>query len=191
MEENKLIEGCVHGEPWAQKMLYESYAPAMMSVCHRYVCNRETAKDLMHDGFVKLFTKIHLYSGTGSFNGWMKRIFVNTALEHLRQNDVLRYSVDVEEMDVQIENADISLFERLSTNDLLACIARLPVRCRAVFNLHAIEGFKHVEIAGELGISESTSRSNYLRARRLLQKMVTDELIVENEEQQKYKHERQ
>ena len=180
MEENKLIEGCVHGEPWAQKKMYECYAPAMMSVCQRYVCNRETAQDLMHDGFVKLFTKIHLYSGTGSFNGWMKRIFVNTALEHLRRNDVLRYSVDVEEMDVQIEDVDISLFKHLSTNDLLDCIARLPDRCRAVFNLHAIEGYTHAEIAAELKTSEGTSRSNYSRARRLLQKMVMGQLRIEN-----------
>ena len=178
--EEKLIEGCVHGESWAQKMMYESYAPAMMSVCQRYVCNRETARDLMHDGFVKLFTKIHHYAGTGSFNGWMKRIFVTTALEYLRRNDVLRYAAEVEEMDVQADDADILPFEHLSNNDLLDCIARLPDKYRAVFNLHAIEGYTHAEIAEELKISESASRSNYCRARQLLQKMVLKELRIEN-----------
>jgi len=172
MEEKKVIEGCVHCESWAQKMIYESYAPEMMSVCVRYVSNRETARDLMHDGFVKLFTKIHLYSGTGSFKAWMRRIFVNTALEHLRRKDVLRYSVEVGDIDIQNDNVNISLFEHLSTNDLLDCIARLPERYRAIFNLHAIEGYKHVDIAGLIGISESTSRSDYSRARHLLQKMV-------------------
>jgi len=172
MEENKLIEGCVHGESWAQKIMYESYAPAMMSVCQRYACNRETAQDLMHDGFVKMFSNIHQYSGTGSFNGWMRRIFVTTALEYLQKKDVLRYASDVREMEVQDEDINISLFEHLSTDDLLECIASLPERYRAVFNLHAIEGYSHAKIAGELGISETTSRSNYSRARQLLQKTV-------------------
>jgi len=180
MEENRVIEGCVRGEPWAQKMMYEFYAPEMMSVCRRYVCNSETARDLMHDGFVKLFTKIHRYAGTGSFNGWMKRIFVTTALEHLRCKDVLRYSADIGEMDVLADDADISLFEHLSTNDLLDCIARLPDRYRAVFNMHAIEGYSHAEIAEELKTSEGTSRSNYARARQLLQKMVMSQLRIEN-----------
>ena len=180
MDENKLIEGCVHGELWARKMMYEYYAPEMMSVCQRYVCNRETAQDLMHDGFVKLFTKIHLYSAAGSFNGWMRRIFVTTALEHLRRNDVLRYSVEVGNIDVQGEDVNISLFEHLSTNDLLDCIARLREKYRTVFNLHAIEGYSHAEIAVELGISETTSRSNYFRARQMLQKMVMSELKIEN-----------
>ena len=176
MEESRLIEGCLRGESWAQKTMYEFYAPAMMSVCQRYVCNRDTALDLLHDGFVKLFTKIHEYSGTGSFNGWMRRIFVTTALEHLRRNDILRNSVDIQEVDGQENDADVSGFEHLSTNDLLNCIARLPEKYRTVFNLHAIEGYTHVEIAAELGIIESTSRSNYARARRLLQKMVMEQV---------------
>ena len=180
MDERQLIEGCVRGESWAQKTIYEFHAPEMLSVCQRYTGNRETARDLMHDGFIKLFTKIHRYSGTGSFNGWMRRIFVTTALEHIRQKDVLRYSVDVEEVEQQVEDADISLFEHLSTNDLLDCIARLPDKYRAVFNMHAIEGYSHAEIAEELKTSEGTSRSNYARARQLLQKMVMSQLRIEN-----------
>jgi len=176
MEERQLIEGCVRGESWAQKAMYELYAPAMMSVCQRYVSNRETARDLLHDGFIKLFSKIHAYSRTGLFVGWMRRIFVTTALEHLRRNDVLRYSVDIESIDDQHEVGDISLFEHLSTDDLLICIARLPDKCRTVFNMHAIEGYTHIEIAGELGINESTSRSHYAKSRRLLQKMVMDKI---------------
>jgi len=176
MDERQLIEGCVRGDSCAQKTMYELYAPAMMSVCQRYICNRETARDLLHDGFVKLFTKIHTYSGRGSFAGWMKRIFVTTALEHLRQNDVLRYSVDIESIGEQGEKTDISLFEHLSANDLMDCITRLPDKYRTVFNLHAIEGYSHVEIAAELGINENTSRTKYARARQMLQKMVMDEV---------------
>jgi RNA polymerase sigma-70 factor (ECF subfamily) len=174
MEEKQLIEGCVRGEPRAQKRLYELHASAMMSVCQRYVCCRETARDLMHDGFVKLFTKIHTYSGAGSFNGWMRRIFVTTALEHLRQNDVLRHSVDIEESDYQAAAEDASVFEHLSANDLFACVASLPTGYRTVFNMCAIEGYTHVEIAQELGISDSTSRTQYAKAKQLLQKMVAD-----------------
>ena len=176
MEERQLIEGCVRGDSLAQKTMYELYAPAMMSVCQRYVSNRETARDLLHDGFIKLFTKIHTYSGAGSFAGWIRRVFVTTALEHLRRNDVLRYGVDMENIGDQCEETDVSFFEHLSVNDLMTCIARLPYKFRTVFNLHAIEGFKHAEIAAELGINENTSRSIYAKARRLLQKMVMAEV---------------
>jgi len=172
MDERQLIEGCVRGESWAQKKMYDLYAPAMMSVCQRYVCNRETAQDLLHDGFIKLFSKIHAYSGKGMFAGWMRRVFVTTALEHLRHNDVLRSSVDMENVDDQFEDNDISMFEHLSTGDLMDCIACLPDQYRTVFNMHAIEGYTFVEIARELGTNESTSRTHYARARRLLQKMV-------------------
>jgi len=176
MEERQLIEGCVRGDSWAQKMIYEQYAPAMMSVCQRYVCNRETARDLLHDGFIKLFTNIHSYSGTGLFVGWMRRIFVTTSLEHLRRNNVLRYSLEIESIDAKFEEPDISVFEYLSTDDLLACIARLPNQYRTVFNMHAIEGYTLVEIARELEINENTLRTHYAKARRLLQKMVMDEV---------------
>ena len=174
MDEKQLIEGCVRGELQAQKTLYELQAPAMMSVCQRYVCNHETARDLLHDGFIRLFAKIHTYSGTGSFNGWMKRIFATTALEYFRRNDVLRYSVEIENIDFHVAETDISLFERLSSDDLFTCITNLPDGYRTVFNMHAIDGYTHVEIAGKLKISEGTVRSQYARARQLLQKMVME-----------------
>ena len=172
MEEKQLIEGCIRGEPRARKTMYELHAPAMLSVCRRYVCNSETARDLLHDGFVKLFTKIHTYSGSGSFIGWMKRIFVTTALEYLRRHQRLLRGVEVEKCDVQDAEPDVSLFEHLSANDLFDCVARLPDKCRIVFNMYAIEEYTHVEIAKELAISEGTSRSQYARARQLLQKMI-------------------
>ena len=176
MEERQLIEGCVRGEPWAQKMMYELHVSTMMSVCQRYTGNRETARDLLHDGFIKLFAKMHTYSGTGSFNGWMKRIFVTTALEYLRRNDVLRHSVDVENIDDRSEETDVSLFEHLSNDDLMNCIAQLPEKIRTVFNLHAIEGFTFAEIARETGINENTARTQYAKARQLLQKMVMEKV---------------
>jgi len=172
MEERQLIEACVRGESWAQKNMYELYASAMMSVCQRYAGNRDTARDLLHDGFIKLFAKIHTYSGAGSFNGWMRRVFVTTALEHFRRKDIMRNSVNVENIDFQPENTDVSLFEHLTLDDLMDCVTNLPDECRTVFNMHAIEGYTHVEIARELGIHEGTSRSRYAKARQMLQKMV-------------------
>ena len=175
MEEERLIKGCINGESWARKMVYEQYAPSMMSVCQRYVCNREIARDLLHDGFVKLFTKIDTYSGVGSFNGWMRKIFVTTALEYLRRNKIIQYGIDVEEAESSIDNVDISLFAHLSVDDLFSLIVNLPDGYRTVFNMHAIEGYSHTEIAKELGISENTSRSQYFRARQMLRKMVMGE----------------
>jgi len=176
MEERQLIEGCIRGESRAQKAIYELHASTMMGVCMRYVCNRETARDLLHDGFIKLFTKIHTYSGRGSFIGWMRRIFVTTALEHLRRNHLLRRMVEVEKMEHHDVEPDASCFEHLSADDLLGFIALLPHKCRTVFNMHAIEKYTHVEIAKELEISEGTSRSQYARARQLLQKKVMEKI---------------
>jgi len=174
MEERQLIEGCVRGESWAQKMLYELHAPAMMSVCQRYVCNRDMALDLLHDGFIKLFTKIGTYTGAGSFNGWMRRIFVTISLEYLRRNDIFRQSVELNDEACQIPETDISQFEYLSDDDLFNCVTSLPDGYRTVFNMHAIEGYSHDEIARVLKISSGTSRSQYARARRMLQKMVME-----------------
>lgn len=173
MSEQKLIKGCKSGESWAQKQLYERYASAMMSVCIRYTGNRDSARDLLHDGFIKVFTKINSYTGAGSFAGWVRKIFVTTALESLRANNALKFSVDVEELVNDIEDISLSVFEQLSANDLLACVAQLPDGFRTIFNLHAIEGYSHAEIAQILNIQESTSRSQYYRARQILQKSVT------------------
>ena len=175
MEERSLINNCRKGESRAQKQLYETYAPAMMSICLRYVHEKETARDLMHDGFVVLFTKIHTYSGNGSFPAWVKKIFVNTALEYLRKNDILRFSADIDDAHC-FENTDISVFEQMSANELLECICKLPDCSRTVFNMYAIEGYSHAEIAQILNIQESTSRSQYVRARQSLQKMVLKQI---------------
>lgn len=172
-DEQQLIEGCIKGKAWAQKQVYEQYAPAMMSVCVRYVADRETARDILQDGFVKVFTKIHTFTGAGSFAGWIRRIFVTTALEFLRQNDALKQSDSIDEQIIQVEDVDASVLEAISANDLMKCISRLPAGYRTVFNMYAIEGYSHAEIARSLNITENTSRSQFMRARRILQKEVT------------------
>lgn len=172
MEEELLIAGCKRGESWARKQIYEQYAPVMMGVCMRYVNNRETARDLLQDGFIRVFTKIDMYSGTGSLGGWIRRVFVTTALEHLRKNDTLKQSVSIDEHYDAADNKDYSALEQLSAEELMACIAKLPSGFRTVFNLFAIEGYSHAEIAEMLNIKESTSRSQFIRARKVLQKNV-------------------
>lgn len=171
-DEQQLIKGCIEGKSWAQRAIYERYAASMMSVCVRYVTDRETARDLLQEGFIKLFSKIQSYSGTGAFGGWVRRIFVTTALEHLRQNNALKQSVSIDDHAYYIENVEETVLQKLSANDLLDCIAKLADGYRTIFNLYAIEGYSHAEIAEMLGISEGTSRSQFMRARKILQENV-------------------
>ncbi|MDR0559050.1 MAG: RNA polymerase sigma factor [Prevotellaceae bacterium] len=171
MEEQQLIEKCLKNDIRAQKKLYDKYAPLMMSVCLRYVRDRDVAQDILQEGFVKLFAKIPTYSGTGSFKGWMRKIFVNTALEYLRKNDVLKYSADISAA-AAVESKTESAIEKISADELMKCIMDLPTGFRTVFNMFAIEGYSHAEIAEKLGIQEGTSRSQYARARLLLQQKI-------------------
>ena len=170
--EEQLIAGCKDGKPRAQKEIFEQYASVMLSVCVRYVNDRETARDILQEGFIKLYTKIDTYSGIGSFAGWVRRIFVTTALEHLRENDAMKQNVSIDEYSNSIIDNDTTVLDKISADDLLGCIAKLPDGYRTVFNLYAIEGYSHTEIGDMLGISESTSRSQFMRARKILQKNV-------------------
>jgi RNA polymerase sigma-70 factor (ECF subfamily) len=171
MDEQQLIEGCRKGTRLAQKELYDAYSRRMMGVCLRYVSSRETARDILQDGFVKVFTSIDSYTGTGSFEGWMRKIFVNCALEYLRKSDVLRDAVDLDHTR-EISGANYSVIAELSANELMNLVQELPAGFRTIFNLFAIEGFSHKEISGMLDITESTSRSQYTRAKQLLQRKI-------------------
>lgn len=173
MMEKQLIEGCKRGDRKAQKELYEMYSRKMMGVCLRYIGDRETARDLLQDGFIKVFTSIDSYSGNGSFEGWIRKIFVNCALEYLRKSDVLRESVGFDLSIDQIGFDDLIISE-ISASELLKLVQDLPNSLRAVFNLFAIEGYSHKEVAKMMDISESTSRSQYVRAKQLLQSRINE-----------------
>ncbi|GAT61694.1 RNA polymerase sigma factor [Paludibacter jiangxiensis] len=172
-EESQLIEDCQKRIAAAQRQLYEQYSRKMMGVCMRYVNNYETARDLMHDGFIKIFLNISSFAHEGSFEGWMRRIFVTTSLEFLRKNDVLRESYDLA-TSYEVQENDETIIERISTDELREIIAGLPAGFRSVFNLYAIEGYSHKEIGEMLGIAESTSRSQFARARALLQQKMVE-----------------
>ena len=172
--EQLLIAGCKRGEPCARRELYEKYAPAMLSLCVRYVANRETAKDVLQDGFVKVFTHIGQYEARGPLPAWLRQIFVNTALEYLQKNEILKMNVSMDHFSDSIDEFDHRVLDKLSADELLECVAELPDRSRSIFNLYAIEGYSHAEIAEKLNIQENTSRSQFARARKALQQLVSD-----------------
>jgi len=169
----ELAQKSLQNDQIAQRLLYEYLAGKMLAVCSRYVGDRETAKDVMHDGFIRLFEKLGSFSGTGSFEGWARRIFVNMALTHLRKSNILRFSEPIDDVSSK-SSLPFSELDAFSSEDLLKCIASMPPGFRAVFNLFAIEGYTHDEIAQILRISENTSRSQYVRARQWLQKRLKD-----------------
>jgi RNA polymerase sigma-70 factor (ECF subfamily) len=173
MNEQQLIAGCKKGNRLAQKELYDVYSRKMMGVCLRYINDRETARDLLQDGFIKVFTAIGTYTGAGSFEGWMRRIFVNCALEHLRKSDVLRNSIELERT-CELSNPDYSVIADMSAQELMNAVQELPPGFRTIFNLFAIEGFSHKEISKMLCITESTSRSQYTRAKQVLQRKIKE-----------------
>jgi RNA polymerase sigma-70 factor (ECF subfamily) len=183
INDNDLIAACRRKEMRARKELYESYAGTMLSLCARYVGDREVAKDILQDGFYKIFTKIDNYSGKGSFEGWMKRIFINTALEYLKKKRFLTF---ISKYEYEIEDTKISVFDELTADDLHKCISELPDGFRTIFNLYAVEGYSHVEIAKMLNIKEVTSRSQFLRARNILKEKIKHIVLQENAGIQKY-----
>lgn len=171
MEDEQLILGCKKQDRRCQQRIYEKYAPVMYGICLRYSADAHTAQDLLHDGFMKVFSHINSYEGKGSFEGWMKRVFINMSLEVIRKGKIQKiYTEDIERvpdlenLPDQIDNSD-----EISESVLLGMIQTLPQGYRTVFNMYAIEDYSHKEIGQMLGIAEGTSRSQYIRARQLLQ----------------------
>ena len=163
-----LVQDCIRGERKAQKALYDALAGKMFAVCLRYMGSREEAEDVLQDGFVSLFSKLESYSGAGSFEGWARKIFVNTALMSLRKKDVLKQSEDVDSAR-KFTGDEPGPIQKIGYQELSKMISELPPGFRTVFNMYIIEGYSHKEIAKALGVSEATSRSQLQRARILLQ----------------------
>ena len=162
---------CRDGDRKAQKKLFDRLAPKMMAVCMRYMGNREDAQDVLQDGFITLFTKLDSYSGAGSFEGWARKIFVNTALMQLRKTDALGMSDDITEAR-KLFTEEATPIQKMGHKELLELIAKLPADSRTVFNMYVVEGYSHKEIAAALGCTEATSRSKLQRARLRLQDMI-------------------
>ena len=169
-----LIPACRNGDRKAQKRLFDALAPKMMALCLRYIGDRPTAEDVLQDGFITLFSRLDSYSGAGSFEGWARRIFVNTALMHLRKTDALKLSDDISEAR-GLFNEEATPVQKIGYRELMALIASLPADARTVFNMYVIEGYSHKEIAETLGFNEATSRSKLQRARIRLQEMIKEQ----------------
>jgi RNA polymerase sigma factor (sigma-70 family) len=169
MSLDKLILGCANKEPIAQEQLYRLFAGKMFALCLKYSKNKEEAEDNLQDGFIQIFDKISQFKNKGSFEGWMKRIIINTALQKYRDKNVLNVVYDfVDEEDVMVEVEE----DEISLDYLLKLIQELPNQYRLVFNLYVLDGYSHKEISKELKISEGTSKSNLSRARAILKEKI-------------------
>jgi RNA polymerase sigma factor (sigma-70 family) len=171
-QETQLVNALRKANPKAQRQVYDKYSTRMLGLCFRYICDEMAAEDVMVEGFLKVFAKIDQFNSEGSFEGWIRRIMVNEALGYLRKQK--RILEDHLSEDANNVPDYVQADQNLETEELLNLIGSLPAGYRTVFNLYAIEGYAHIEIAQMLGITESTSKSQLHRARALLQKMVVD-----------------
>jgi len=171
-KETELIQGCQRHNRQAQQALYRTYSGKMYSLCCRYVKDRMDAEDVLVTAFTKIYEKINQYKGEGSFEGWIRRVVVNESLTYLRKHKNMYLEMDIEA--AAYEPDYHKLENQLEADDLMKMIEELPVGYRTVFNMYAIDGFSHLEIADLLGISENTSKSQLSRARALLQKKLAE-----------------
>ncbi|MDZ7777471.1 MAG: sigma-70 family RNA polymerase sigma factor [Bacteroidales bacterium] len=170
--ENELIKRCLDNDSTAFKELYDEYAPKMFGVCLRYAKNEMEAEDILQDGFIKIFSNLHRFKFEGSFEGWLRRTFVNTAINHYKKN--LRHAREMDIEEIEAENLrDEKILDRISADEILAIVQSLPDGYKVVFNLNVLEGYTHKMIGQMLNISENTSKSQLLRAKRLLREKIT------------------
>lgn len=179
-EEKDLIKACIKKERWAQKLLYEEYYSKMMGLCLRYANHEEDALDIMHEGFIKVFNNIGKYQPGTSLTSWIRRIMVNTAIDYYRKS-IRRRTEDLEQAyDLSAQDADA--ISQCSEQEILEAVQQLSPAYRAVFNLYVIEGYAHKEIADTLDITESTSRSNLVKARMKLKEILSSRYYGYEEE---------
>jgi|SRR6185312_11589158 len=177
VSEEELVKGCLAGAPVYQRALYQRYAGKMLTVCMRFVKKREEAEDVLQEGFITVFEKLSQFKMEGSFEGWVRRIMVNKAIENYRKTSKVYPVIDIDDVeDMFISSEDI--VSNLSAKELMSMIHELPPTYKMVFNLYAFEGMTHKEIAESLGIAEGTSKSNLSDARTLLKKKVSRSMII-------------
>ncbi len=175
VSETDLIKGCIQGDRTMQEELYNRFAGKMYAVCLRYSGNTDDARDLLQEGFIKVYRNLHRFRAEGSFEGWVRRVFVNSSIEHFRKKSIqLVHAGEKEESLAEKDN--VSALDNLAERDIIRLISELSPGYRTVFNLYVIEGYSHKEISEQLGISEGTSKSQLARARSILQKKVSQYL---------------
>ncbi|HMU08931.1 MAG TPA: sigma-70 family RNA polymerase sigma factor [Ferruginibacter sp.] len=180
MTEELMLAGCIRNNATAQEALYNRFSPRMLGVCYRFAKNREDAEDMLQEGFIKVFTQIHQYRNEGALEGWIRRIIVHTCINILKKNKKFSDSVDI------IHASSVHVKEEMipsimQAKQVVECIRTLPIGYRTVLNLYAIEGYSHKEIAGMLDIEESTSRSQYTRAKAMLEDILIKKKIIQKQ----------
>ncbi len=176
-DEQDFISACIAKERWAQKKLYEDNYPSMMSICMRYAKNEQDALDILHEGFIKVFKNIHKYQPGTSFKSWLSRIMINTSIDAYRKK-ARRRTEDLEGIH-DVKNLDPDIISLMSAEEIIKCLMDLTDAYRTVFNMYVVEGFSHREIANKLGITESTSRSNLVKARAKLKALLYKRRIID------------
>ncbi|MBL7699129.1 MAG: sigma-70 family RNA polymerase sigma factor [Chitinophagaceae bacterium] len=177
MTEEAILSGCLQNDAGAQRELYARYSPKMLSVCYRFAHNREDAEDMLQEGFIKVFSQVHTFQNKGAFEGWIRRIMVHTCINHLKKNKKFNESVDIIHANgIQVREESVPSI--VQAKQIVECIRLLPVGYRTVLNLYAIEGYSHKEIAGMLDVEESTSRSQYTRAKQMLEDILIKKNII-------------
>lgn len=178
MTEEAILKGCLQNDPAAQKELYNRYSPKMLSVCYRFAHNREDAEDMLQEGFIKIFSQMHTFGNRGAFEGWIRRIIVHTCINILKKNKKFNESVDIIHATGAVTREE-SVPSIVQAKQIVECIRMLPIGYRTVLNLYAIEGYSHREIGNLLDIEESTSRSQYTRAKAMLEEILVRKKIIQ------------
>jgi RNA polymerase sigma-70 factor (ECF subfamily) len=177
----EVVSRCLQNEAAAQKQLYDHYAPMMLAICYRYTKDRHEASDVLQEGFVRVFRNLHQWKQEGELGAWVRRIMVNTALNWLRDHRRMQFIDDNNISDDHDAASVLTPIQEMEAKQLADLIRQLPSGYQAVFNLHAIEGYSHVEIAKMLNISEGTCRSQYLRARKQLVERIGQSQLEKNQ----------
>jgi RNA polymerase sigma factor (sigma-70 family) len=172
-ELHELISGCVKQDRKSQKMLYKAFYGFSMAICLRYSADRDEAASVVNQGFFKAFTRINTYDVTRPFKAWLGKIMTNISIDHYRSNLKMAYADDLEQAE-HLQDTSVTTDSNLNYADLLTMVQRLPQGYRTVFNLYAIDGYTHEEIAGMLNINIGTSKSNLFKARQKLKQMIQD-----------------
>ena len=178
MTEEAILSGCLQNDAGAQRELYTRYSPKMLSVCYRFAHNGDDAEDMLQEGFIKVFSQVHTFQNKGAFEGWIRRIMVHTCINHLKKNKKFNESVDIIYANgVQVREESVPSI--VQAKQIVECIRLLPLGYRTVLNLYAIEGYTHKEISAMLDVEESTSRSQYTRAKQMLEDILIRKNIIQ------------
>lgn len=178
MTEQAIIAGCLQKNVAAQRELYNRYSPKMLSVCYRFSQSKEDGEDMLQEGFIKVFTQMHTFQNKGAFEGWIRRIIVHTCINFLKKYKKFNESVDLAYADyIQVKEETVPSI--MQARQIIECIRLLPLGYRTVLNLYALEGYSHKEIGQMLDIEESTSRSQYTRAKSMLENILIKKQIID------------